>query len=199
MPSYQRCQAPNNTHGAPLSSPSCSPPKTNTNHYLTVGTPDANGAAANSFGSLRVDVINADVRFTLDVTDIRCLPAVAATVCNTPNSADGPDYSGNMQLLNAPSRISDHLNGPGLNEAGTLGDIPYPMDVNCAVTASTAIGSECTTNTTANAVVPGAVQAGKRMIWEFGQVQVADAGADGDIHRGEGAVTLFLGQGVFVP
>jgi hypothetical protein len=123
---------------------------------------------------------------------------MAATPCLSANAVDGPDYSGNMQL-NADTRMTDHLNGPAQDEAGTLTDIPFPMDVNCANTASTAVGGECTTNTTANTVVPGAVKVGKRLVWELGQVHVADAGPDGDIHRGEGAVTLFLIQGVFVP
>jgi hypothetical protein len=195
---YQACTASNRTHGAPLAFPSCSPPKTMTNHYLTVGTPDANGAGANSVGYVQLQALAADVRFTAQVSDIRCLPAVVASVCYSPNSADGPDYSGNMQL-SATTRLTDHLNGPGLNEAATMWDIPFPMDVNCANTASTAIGGECTTNTTANALVPGAVAAGERMVWEFDKLQVYDAGADGNIHMGEGAVTLFLTQGVFVP
>jgi hypothetical protein len=197
VPSYYQCTAPNRTHGAPLSSPSCAPPK-GTSFYLTVGTPDVNGAGARSVGSLDVTALTGDVRFTLRVTDIRCLPAVSVTVCKSANSADGPDYSGNMQL-NATNRLTDHLNGPNLNEAATLWDIPYPMDVNCANTASTAIGGECTTDTTANAVVPGAFQAGERAVWEFEQFMLADAGADGDIHRGEGAVTILMRQGVFVP
>jgi hypothetical protein len=198
VPSYYQCTAPNRAHGAPLSSPSCAPPKTTTNNYLTVGTPDVNGAGANSVGSLEVRALTGDVSFTLRVSDIRCLPAVSVTVCNSANSADGPDYSGNMQL-NATNRLTDHLNGPNLNEAATLWDIPYPMDVNCVNTASTAIGGECTTDTTANAVVPGAFQAGERAVWELEQFMLADAGADGDIHRGEGAVTIFMRQGLFVP
>ena len=38
-----------------VSVPSCSPPVQASN-FLTVGTPDANGAAANSVGSLRLEV-----------------------------------------------------------------------------------------------------------------------------------------------
>jgi hypothetical protein len=198
MPAYQQCTAPNRTHGAPLASGSCAPPKTMTNHYLTVGTPDVNGAGANSIGSLLIQAITGDVRFTLSVTDIRCLPAMTSIPCNSPNAADGPDYSGNMQL-STTGRFTDHLNGPGQNEAATLVDVPFPMDVNCANTTSTAVGGTCTTNTTANTVVPGAVRDGQRLVWAFEKYYVADAGPDGDIHRGEGAVTLFLTQGLFVP
>jgi hypothetical protein len=198
MPAFKQCTAPNRTHGPPLASGSCSPPKTLTNDYLTVGTPDVNGAGANSVGWLLIQAVTGDVRFTLSVTDIRCLPSVAATVCTSPNAADGADYSGNMQL-NATGRFTDHLNGAGQNQAGTLVDLPFPMDVNCANTTSTAVGGTCTTNTTANVVVPGAIKDGQRMIWELDKYYVADAGPDGDIHRGEGAVTLFLTQGLFVP
>src|SRR4051794_25693189 len=47
VPAYKACAAPGNrTHGAPLASPSCNPP-VQTSNSLTVGSPDANGAAAN--------------------------------------------------------------------------------------------------------------------------------------------------------
>src|SRR5262245_32968308 len=56
VPSYNACTAPNRTHGPPLAFPSCNPPvQTSTN--VTVGTPDANGAAANSTGFAKLDVI----------------------------------------------------------------------------------------------------------------------------------------------
>ena len=196
-PSFQ-CTAPNSTHGVPLSYPSCSPPRSTQNNYQTEGTPDVNGAGANLVADVVVHVVPGDVRFDLNMTDIRCGPNTAATVCTSPNSADGPDYSGNMQLT-ATARMSDHLNGPSKTEAATLSDIPFPMDVNCTNTASTTVGSACVTHTTANAVVPGAVQAGERIVWQMDKVQVFDGGPDGDIHRGEGSVNLFLTQGLFVP
>ena len=53
VPAYKACAAPNRTHGAPLAFPSCNPPVQASN-FLTVGTPDANGAAAaNSVGFIR--------------------------------------------------------------------------------------------------------------------------------------------------
>jgi hypothetical protein len=45
--------------------------------------------------------------------------------------------------------------------------------------------------------VPGAITAGKRSVWELGQVQVFDGGADGDVTTADNSV--FAVQGVFVP
>ena len=52
--------------------------------------------------------------------------------------------------------------------------------------------------TTANAVLPGMVQSGKRAIWQIGQVEVLDGGSDGDVDTAAGN-TVFARQGVFVP
>src|SRR3954466_11997378 len=55
VPSFKACAAPNRTHGAPLAFPSCNPP-VQTSNFLTVGSPDANGAAANSTGDVTFKV-----------------------------------------------------------------------------------------------------------------------------------------------
>jgi len=59
------------------------------------------------------------------------------------------------------------------------------------------VGSTCAVSTSANAVMPGSVIAGKRAIWELGQVQVFDGGASGT--AGASDATLFEDEGVFVP
>jgi hypothetical protein len=62
------------------------------------------------------------------------------------------------------------------------------------------VGSYCGVNTTANALVPNVVAAGKRAIVELGQLQVFDSGPDGI--PGDSAPTddeLFAVQGLFVP
>ena len=110
-------------------------------------------------------------------TDIRCRPATSPAVCNSANASDGPDYSGQVQG-NATIRISDHYNGPGLNEAATVVDIPFPVNGQCANTALTNVGGTCTTNTTANAVVPGSVKDNQRGIVEVGQLFINDGGAE---------------------
>src|SRR4051794_21524261 len=99
VPAYKQCTAPNRTHGAPLAFPSCNPPVQQSN-FLTVGSPDANGAGANSTGFILRAVKSPspeDVNIRADITDVRCKRATAATVCNSANTADGPDYSGEVQ------------------------------------------------------------------------------------------------------
>jgi hypothetical protein len=198
VPSYKACATPNRTHGAPLAFPSCNPPVQSSN-FLTVGTPDANGAPANSVGSILLKVKTTspeDVLITSSITDVRCLPATAATVCNSANAADGPDYSGQLQG-NATIRISDHYNGPALNEAATVVDIPFPVNAQCANTTSTSVGGTCTVNTTANTVVPGSVKDTQRAVVEVGQLQINDGGADGQVSTADN--TLFEVQGIFIP
>jgi hypothetical protein len=198
VPAFKACGTPNRTHGAPLAFPSCNPPVQASN-FLTIGSPDANGAAANgiAFVLLKVKTTSPeDVAIQSTGQDIRCLPATAVTVCPTANAADGPDYTGGLQG-NATIRISDHYNGPGLTDAATVTDIPFPVNGTCASTTSTAIGSTCTVNTTANAVVVGSVKDAQRGVVEIGQLQIFDGGADGNVTTADN--TLFAVQGIFIP
>ena len=71
------------------------------------------------------------------------------------------------------------------------------MTVQCAATASTTIGSECSATTTLDAVTPGLVPEGKRSVWQFDRVRVNDGGPDGLVSTTPN--TLFATQGVFVP
>jgi hypothetical protein len=203
VPSFKQCTSPNRTHGAPLAFPSCNPP-VQTSSYLTVGSPDANGAAANSVASVRLDVQagvpgppeDSDVLIKSSGSDIRCTPAGGVAVCGTANAADGPDYSGELQG-NAIIRISDHYNGPNLNEAATVQDIPFPVNATCVATTSTSTGGLCTANTSANATVPGSVKDTQRSVVEIQQIQISDGGADGQVSTPDN--TLFGVQGIFIP
>jgi hypothetical protein len=180
VPAFAGCTSPNRTHGAPLAFPSCAPPTAGSGQ-LTVGTPDANGQAAKSVGSVRADVIvgdptpedEADVGLSFTVTDIRA-------------KSDLSDYAGELEAR-ATVRITDRGNGAG-SETGTVADFTYAFDVPCGTTADTTVGSTCSRTTSADALVPGTIKEGDRAIWEIGQVEVAD---------GNGAP--FLRQGVFVP
>jgi len=198
VPSFKACATPNRTHGAPLAFPSCNPPVQSSN-FLTIGSPDANGAAANSTGFILLKVKTTspeDVLITSSIFDVRCQAATAAAVCGTANAADGPDYSGGVQG-NATIRISDHYNGPTLTDAATVVDIPFPVNGTCAATTSTSIGGTCTTNTTANAVVVGSVKDAQRAVVEISQLQIFDGGADGNVTTADN--TLFMVQGIFIP
>ena len=204
VPAFNQCTAPNRTHGPPLAFPSCNPP-VQSSSSITVGTPDANGAAANSEGNVKLEVFvgvpgppdDSDVFITSSITDVRC--KAGTTACGAANAADGADYTGGLQG-NATIRITDHFNAVaagGGTDPGTVVDIPYPIAASCASTASTAIGSACTANTSANAAVPGAVKDGKRANVEVGQITITDGGPDGIV--GTTPNTLFAVQGIFIP
>jgi hypothetical protein len=200
VPSYEACKSPNRTHAAPIAFPSCNPPKQESN-FLTVGTPDANGAGANSTAFMLMSVKSTapeDVLIKAEVTDIRCMPSASSTVCNSANAASGPDYSGQLQggML---VRISDHSNGPSLSQAATMADISYPsVIIPCVNTSATNIGGRCAVDTTANAIVPGSVKDGQREVMEIDELKINDGGADGVISTASGN-TVFALPGVFIP
>jgi len=216
VPAYKACPndvvtTPNRTHGTPLAFPSCNPPQ-QTSASLTVGSPDANGAPANSVGFIKIGVIagtpglpeDSDVSIVSNATDIRCKAGVAA--CGSANAADGADYTGEVQGT-AQIRITDHWNAvaPGGGpDAATMIDIPFPVNAPCAATGSTAIGSTCAVTTTANAVVGGpgpwadpVVKDTKRAIVEISQLLINDGGTDGVVATTPN--TLFGVQGIFIP
>jgi len=199
VPAFQPCASSNRTHGAPLSFPSCAPPA-QTSSSLTVGTSDANGATANSIGSLLIKVIptgREDILTTLTITDVRCRPGTDASVCSSANAADGPDYTGQIQG-NMTVRISDHYNGPSLTEAATVQDIPNPINAPCTATADTSVGSTCTVTACATCIGPprGDI-GGQRSVVGITQVYVTDGGPDGVVSTADNLV--FLREGVFVP
>ena len=196
VPAYNQCSAPNRTHGPPLAFPSCNPPVQQSS-AITVGSPDANGAAANAVGIVRYDVRwfpggidDTDVQIQGSVTDVRC--KAGTTSCGNANAADGSDYVGQLQATTV-LRITDALS----NDAATMVDIPLPATLSCANSASTAIGGQCDVNTTVDTLIPGAVPEGRRVVWEIGQVQVVDGGPDGDVTTAPN--TLFMVQGTFTP
>jgi hypothetical protein len=204
VPAFNACASPNRTHGPPLGFPSCNPPVQSSNS-ITVGEPTVNGAPANSIASIRIIVVpgdpgppdDSDVRLIANATDIRCKGSTAA--CGSANAAGGPDYTGELEG-NAQIRITDHWNAVGATggpDPATVTDIPFPVIATCASTASTGIGGTCGVDTTANAVVPGAVKDTKRAVVEIGQLQVEDGGPDG-VHATV-PNTLFGVQGIFIP
>ena len=101
-------------------------------------------------------------------------------------------YVGSLQGVVA-ARITDRQ---GSLPALTLSDLPLTVDMPCTPDFDVG-GSTCSADTTMNALTPGSVLEGARSIWELGQVQVFDGGADGDVSTpGNG---LLATQGVFVP
>jgi hypothetical protein len=207
VPTYDQCTAANRTHGPPLAFPSCNPPD-QVSSAVTVGSPDANGAAANSTGSFKMTLPaseqcipgppdDCDVKVVVKITDVRCRAGTAA--CGSANAAGGADYTGELQA-DATYRITDHFNAVapgGGTDPATVADISFPVTVPCAATASTAVGSTCSVDTTWNTVVPGSVKDTKRGVVEVSQIQLADGGADGLV--GTTPNTLFAVEGIFIP
>ena len=204
VPAQQACGVPNRQHGPPLAFPSCNPPVA-TSQSVTIGSPDANGAPANSVGFVKLNVKvgvpgppeDSDVFITASISDVRCI--TGTTACGNANAADGPDYTGELQGT-ATIQITDHWNAVapgGGTDAATVIPIPFPVPATCANTAADTIGGLCTATTSANATVPGAVKDGKRAIVEIGQIQINDAGDDG--LNSTTPNTLFEVQGIFIP
>ncbi len=196
VPAFKQCSAgeAGAVHGPPLEHPSCSSP-TPTSAHLTVGTPDANSRAANFSGFARMSALyetpplnpnngdQSDVAIEVGMTDVR-------------RAGDLADYTGELQLQ-AALRLTDRQNGASLSAAGTVIDTEVKFTIPCAATASTAIGSSCNLQTTAEAVTPALVDEAERAIWQLDRVRVFDGGADGDVDTGGN--TLFATQGLFVP
>jgi hypothetical protein len=195
VPAYKQCSGPNRTHGAPLSFGSCAPPDL-ASDFLTVGTPDANGRAASSIGSVRFGVVSGDESTPADEADV----LVTMSMTDVRNAGSLTDYTGQLRETTIV-RITDRYNGTvsaDPSEATTVQDIPFPVNVSCTPTASTSIGSRCAVDTSLDAIVPGSIREGDRAIWELGAVEVYDGGSDGDpVTAGDD--TLFARQGLFTP
>jgi hypothetical protein len=197
VPAYQECAAPNREHGPPLVHPSCNPPAQSSPH-VTVGTPDSNGAAANSVAFARYSAIPGAPATPADEADVEI--AIEASDIRSPGSLS--DYAGELQGR-VSVRITDRNNSlaPPVfpdDQTGTVQDTPVTVTVPCAPTANTLIGSTCSVNTTADSLVPGTVTEGDRAVWQFDRVQLFDGGDDGEAGSAEDNV-LFATQGVFIP
>jgi hypothetical protein len=196
VPAYDQCASGNASHGAPLAVASCSPAVQSSDH-LTVGTPEANGQAANSAGRITmkvqteapIDLTNgdqSDVTFTGQITDVRDKQTLA-------------DYTGELRA-SFGLRLTDRSNGTNTVRfhPATAADASFGFSFGCASDPSPSIGGTCSIATSADAAVPGITPEFKRAIWQLGQVEVYDGGSDGDGDT-TGDNTLFMTQGVFAP
>ena len=207
VPAYNQCTTPNRTHGPPLAFPSCNPPGQSSG-AVTVGSQDANGAAANSEGFFKITVLfdapgppdGADLLLASRITDVRCRPGT--TACGSANSADGADYTGDLES-DATIRITDHFNAVtagGGPDPATVVDLPFPVRLFCSSTASTSIGGDCTINTSYLTICAcNPWFEGKRVAVEMAQFQVFDGGPDGIVSTEPENNTVFMRQGLFIP
>jgi hypothetical protein len=189
VPAFQACTAANRTHGAPLSYGSCNPP-VQASSFLTVGSPDANGAAANATDFALFSAIAGNTSTTADEADVK----VKISATDVRKLSDLTDYTGQLKAQTSV-RIIDRDNGP--DETGVTVDSPISFTVPCTATASTSVGSNCLLDTTVDALVPNSIKEGARAIWQMGKVEVYDGGADGVASTNPN--TLYLDQGFFVP
>jgi hypothetical protein len=175
VPAYNQCTTGNTTHGAPFSNASCNPPVASSGQ-LTVGSPDANGLAANSVGQATFKVVGGSqgVQVTGSFTDVRRKSNPAQT------------YSGQVSLQ-SNVRITDRFN---VGDQATVTDLPFGLTSTCSA-------GSCNFATSFNAAMPGVIRDGERAIWQMGQVQVFDGGPDGVVSTTPN--TLFATQGFFTP
>jgi hypothetical protein len=197
-------------HVAPLAFPSCAPPGAES-PLLTVGTPDANGARAQSVASARfvarpgdssTAADEADVTLAVRASDVRCAGSGAACP-----GGSGSDFEGRL-LLRATLRITDRTNGStplAQDDPATVSDFPLQVPIPCTATEP-GIGSACALETTLDALFPGAVREGARAIWEVGAAELDDPGPNGTGYAdgcgpdcGDGDESPFMRQGVFAP
>ena len=194
VPSALACTSPNRMHGAPLSYGSCTPPVP-ASSVATVGTPDLNGAPAESIGVVVFKVRSDNPSTPADEADV----AVQSSITDVRKRADpNSDYAGALEAR-ASWRITDLNNSAGITSstAATVSTTQLAAVIPCATTFDSGIGSTCSVATTLNALSPGVAVRDQRAVWELGQVQVFDGGADGD--PGTSPNTIFMDQGVFVP
>jgi hypothetical protein len=199
---YRQCPGGPLLHGPPFAVSACMPVQSSP--FLTTGTPDANGAAAQEVGfQQQTFVANPptgvappeDIRINFQDTDVRCQPGAAP--CGPPNGTDGPDYTGEL-LPTFMIRITSHWAGAAGGPPNTAIDVPFSYRVPCVATGA-AIGSTCAILTTWNTVIPGSAgnEELQRANIEFGQLEVFDGGPDGA--AGTVPNEVFKREGMFIP
>jgi hypothetical protein len=191
VPAFRQCGTaanPSNAkHSPPLATNSCNPPSPGS-VLAAVGTISQSSAQMTVVPG-DTDPTNgnqANISITASLTDIQ---AVAGGDYN-PN-ASGADLTAVTRL-----RTTDKANGyGGLPATATEYDFKVPID--CSSTPNPSVGSTCTANTTANALIPGLIQEQRQTVVQAFRVRIDDSGANGI--RGDSDDRIFETQGAFVP
>jgi Tol biopolymer transport system component len=205
VPAYKRCTSPTTTHRGVVADPACFAP-TPESQFLTVGSPESNGQAANSTGFVLFKAKQTtpeDGTIDVNLTDVRCQKTSGGC-----SSGALSDYTGDL-ALQTNFQITDRNNGPtgvGPSANGTTTPIVLTFLVPCAATASATVGATCSVSTSLDAVLGGAtaVADGKRAIWEIlgsldsRVIEIFDGGSDG-VASTTGTNTLFAVAGLFFP
>jgi hypothetical protein len=182
IPAHNKCGAPNRTHGPTFTLPSCNPP-VNVSPNLTTGTPDNNTLPANMASQVKLQIQSTppDILLLASINDQYCKPTFAGACTSTGEALN--DYVGGLNV-NIEFRLSDHWNavtsGGGSDPATVIDLPPIPWPVTCTAVGPGTPGGQCTSSTTLNSLIPGAVLGGKRESWEVLNLVVQDGGSDSD-------------------
>jgi predicted acyl esterase len=191
VPAFRQCIVPDTAHGPPLAFQACRRPA-QTSSRVTIGTYDSNGKLQSSIGSGELSAIRddpstpaaeGDVRISMSITDVR-------------RRDDLTGYAGELEGR-VSLRMTDRANGSA-NETATVVDTSLHAALPCAPSGDPAQGSSCSALTSADALVPGTVQDGRRAVWGVGAIEVYDGGLDG-LASTTLDNELFMRQGLFVP
>jgi len=133
-----------------------------------------------------------DVKISTTSTGIRCVgdpTGVGQQLCAGGVGAAGAGSLYNGKVLGSSTiRITDHYNALSPNPPGTdcsdttsctatVADLPFDVGAQCT-------GGNCGYITSADAVVTNTVQEQKRAVVELGQINIQDAGEDGNLSPG---------------
>jgi hypothetical protein len=211
IPAFQPCAngGANAMHKAPFSAASCSPPVP-ASGLVAVGPKSLSFARFRVLGTGQCAPFNPsacypDFTLTISATDVRSGSASGPDYdTSDPNGADltftatfpGAASGDGLQLTDRYNRPQSDA-AAAYDKSATTSSLRFPVSVNCTATADTTVGSTCSAQTTANTLAPGAAVAGNRALWELGQIQMLDQGADGV--PGNGDDSVFAVEGVFVP
>jgi hypothetical protein len=190
---FDRCTAPNSSHVGPLAYPSCSPPT-----QSSLATNSSNGFGQ---GVARFDAQLGDPSTPADEADLGI--SVSASDVRRPDNSDYTDKA----MLVAKLRLTDRASGPAANVPATVQDVELSAVMNCVPTLSPVGGAVCAVGTSADALLPGLMQEGRRTIISVSSVEMKDVGPDLDPGAGpicqpacgSGDEGTFLHQGVFAP
>ena len=207
VPAFNQCAATNRTHGPPLAFPSCNPPVPSSN-FVTVGTPDANGAPAKSQGFVKVAVRtnpgpppDVQIVITSRITDVRCKAGTSA--CGNANTTGGADYTGELR-----GERDDPDHRPLQRDQcrrrfrpGHAGGHPVSRELPVRQHLRPVGGQHSATSPSRRNHCLGIPNEtwfnGKRVVIEMTQWEVSDGGSDGLSRRRPN--TVFMRQGIFIP
>jgi hypothetical protein len=191
VPVFRQCGTGANPtdgqHSPPLGTAACLPP-------LAQGVahfgPQAQGTAwvAVIYGDMNpMNGDQADATLRFDLSDLR-----------TAGGADyDPNPSGPDGTLTTRLRFTDRANGPSGTSAGTATDLDFSVPFNCTSTSDPSLGSQCTLDSSADAVNPGAIKENQATVLQVFRLRLNDSGPNGV--RGDSDDRLFATEGVYVP